>query len=273
MGIRAEDGVVMIPSGVDAARGDSRGPATDGDLLEAVRARSLPGHVALIMDGNGRWAQARGLPRLEGHRRGVAAAERVIRFVAEERLFPCLSLFAFSTENWNRPPEEVESLFTLLEQFIRARGDEFVERGARLEVLGAIGALPASLRQAIVEIEERTRGGDALHLVVGINFGGRWSILEGVRQAMALARKGDLTPDALDNAAFSRLLPTAGLPEPDLIVRTGEEKRISNFYLWEAAYSELYFTPTLWPDFDEKALLLAIQDFQGRRRRFGGGTR
>ena len=242
---------------------------TRADLLAAVRARPLPRHVALIMDGNGRWAQARGLPRMEGHRQGVRAAEQLVRFVGEERLFSHLSLFAFSTENWNRPREEVDSLFALLERFIRERGEEFAQRGVRLQVLGAVEALPPSLRRAIAEMEQRTRGGDVLHLAVGINFGGRWSILQGVRRAMALARGGGRTPEELDEAAFSRLLPTADLPEPDLIVRTGEEKRISNFFLWEAAYAELYFTPTLWPDFDEEALLIAIQDFQGRRRRFG----
>ncbi len=242
---------------------------SSADLLAAVRARPLPRHVALIMDGNGRWAQARGLPRMEGHRQGVKMAERLVRFVGEERLLSHLSLFAFSTENWNRPREEVDSLFTLLERFIRERGQEFVERGVRLRVFGAVEALPSPLRRAIAEIEERTRKGDALHLSVGINFGGRWGILEGVKRAMALAQDGKLSPEELDEGAFRRLLPTVDIPDPDLVVRTGDEKRISNFYLWEAAYAELHFTSTLWPDFSEEALLLAIQDFQGRRRNFG----
>lgn len=240
------------------------------DRLAEARGRVLPGHVALIMDGNGRWAQARGLPRMEGHRQGMKAAERLVRFVGEEQLCTHLSLFAFSTENWNRPREEVSFLFTLLERFVRERHEEFVERGVCLRVLGAVDALPPSLRRAIAEIEQRTQDGDALRLAVGINFGGRWSILHGVRRAVELAREGKLDLEQLDEDAFARLLPTADFPEPDLIVRTGEEKRISNFYLWEAAYSELYFTATLWPDFDEEALLSAIQDFQGRRRRFGG---
>ncbi|GAB4308234.1 MAG: polyprenyl diphosphate synthase [Candidatus Bipolaricaulota bacterium] len=242
---------------------------TQGELLAAVRMQTLPRHVALIMDGNGRWAQRRGLPRVEGHRQGIQAAERLIHFVAGERLVPCLSLFAFSTENWNRPQEEVDYLLDLLARFIRERGDEFVERGIRLRVLGAVEALPPSLQRAITDIEARSRRGDALDLAVGINFGGRWSIVEGARRAAALAREGKLDPGALDEASFARLLPTAGFADPDLIVRTGEEKRISNFYLWEAAYSELYFTSILWPDFDEDALLEAIRDYQGRRRRFG----
>lgn len=255
--------------GTVPVRGRGREGMSLGDLLATVRARPLPRHVALIMDGNGRWAQARGLPRMKGHRQGVKMAERLVRFVGEERLCSHLSLFAFSTENWNRPREEVDSLFTLLDRFICERGQEFVERGVRLHVLGAVEALPSSLRRAIAEIEERTRGGDALRLVVGINFGGRWGILDGVKRAMVLAQEAKLAPEDLTEAAFCGLLPTAGLPDPDLIVRTGEEKRISNFYLWEAAYAELYFTPTLWPDFGEKDLLLTIQDFQGRRRNFG----
>lgn len=244
-------------------------PMTVAEGLAGVRGQALPRHVAMIMDGNGRWAERRGLPRMEGHRQGVKAAERLVRFVAAERLVPCLSLFAFSTENWNRPRDEVENLFGLLERFVREQAQELVEEGVRLQVLGAVEALPASLLRAIREVEERTRRGDVLHLAVGINFGGRWSILQAARRAVELARAGKLAPAELDEMAFAKLLPTAGVPAPDLIVRTGEEKRISNFYLWEAAYSELYFTPTLWPDFDEGALLAAIRDYQGRRRRFG----
>ncbi|HAZ30990.1 TPA: di-trans,poly-cis-decaprenylcistransferase [Candidatus Acetothermia bacterium] len=221
------------------------------------------------MDGNGRWANARGLPRMEGHRQGIKAVERLVRFVGEERLVPHISLFAFSTENWSRPGAEVDSLFDLLERFMRERAPEFVDRGVRLHVLGAVEALPPALRQSVAEIEARTQSGSALNLSVGINFGGRWSILTGVKRAMQLAQEGKLSAQDLDEATFSRLLPTANLPEPDLIVRTGEEKRISNFYLWEAAYAEFHFTATLWPDFSEEDLLLAIQDFQGRRRRFG----
>ncbi|HAZ27890.1 TPA: di-trans,poly-cis-decaprenylcistransferase [Candidatus Acetothermia bacterium] len=221
------------------------------------------------MDGNGRWANARGLPRMEGHRQGIKAVERLVRFVGEERLVPHISLFAFSTENWNRPAAEVDSLFDLLERFMRERAPEFVDRGVRLHVLGAVEALPPALRQSVAEIEARTQSGSALNLSVGINFGGRWSILTGVKRAMQLAQEGKLSAQDLDEATFSRLLPTANLPEPDLIVRTGEEKRISNFYLWEAAYAEFHFTATLWPDFSEEDLLMAIQDFQGRRRRFG----
>jgi len=237
-------------------------------LLERVRTRPLPRHVALIMDGNGRWAKARGLPRTEGHRQGALAAERLIRFVGRERLVPYLTLFTFSTENWARPREEVEFLFRLLEGFVRDKLQELAEAGVRLRLLGDPRRLPARLRAALEEAVEATRGNDALNLTVALNFGGRWAVLEGVRRA--LERR--LPPEELTPERFAGLLPTAELPEPDLIVRTGGHMRLSNFFLWEAAYSELYFTPTLWPDFDEAAFLAALADYQGRTRNFGRVT-
>jgi len=235
------------------------------ELLEKLRARPLPKHVALIMDGNGRWAKARGLPRSEGHRQGALAAERLVRFLAKERLVPYVTLFAFSTENWSRPREEVEFLFRLLEDLIREKLREFAELGVRLMLLGDPVPLPARLRAAIEEAEKSTRGNDALHLAVALNFGGRWAVLEGVRRALAQG----LAPDELKEETFRGLLPTAELPDPDFIIRTGGHMRLSNFFLWEAAYAELYFTPTLWPDFDEEAFTLALLDFQGRTRNFG----
>ncbi len=235
------------------------------ELLEKLRARPLPQHVALIMDGNGRWAKARGLPRSEGHRQGTLAAERLVRFLAKEKLVPYVTLFAFSTENWSRPREEVEFLFRLLEGFIREKLRELAKAGVRLRLLGDPAPLPARLRAAIEEAVEATRGNDTLNLAVALNFGGRWAILEGVRRALAQG----LAPDELKEETFRGLLPTAELPEPDFIIRTGGHMRLSNFFLWEAAYAELYFTPTLWPDFDEEAFSLALLDFQGRTRNFG----
>ncbi|MCR4391350.1 MAG: polyprenyl diphosphate synthase [Candidatus Acetothermia bacterium] len=240
------------------------------ELLSAVRARPLPQHVAVIMDGNGRWAKARGLSRTEGHRQGALVVERLTRFVGEERLFPYLTVFAFSTENWGRPKEELEFLFALLDGFIRDKLGELAARGVRLRVLGAVDRLPASLRRTLAAAVEETKGNDVLHLSVALNFGGRWEIVEGVKRAMAMAREGKAT--ALSEDAFRKLLPTAELPDPDLIIRSGGEQRLSNFFLWGAAYAELYFTPTLWPDFDEEVLLRAIHDFQGRKRNFGRVT-
>lgn len=234
-------------------------------LLDEVRARPLPRHVALIMDGNGRWAKRKGLSRAEGHRQGALAAERLIRFLGKERLVPYITLFAFSTENWSRPRKEIEFLFRLLEGFIREKLRELAEAGVRLRLLGDPRPLPARLRAAIEEAVAATAGNDALHLTVALNFGGRWAILEGVRRALAQG----ISPDKLEEESFRRLLPSGELPEPDLIIRTGGHLRLSNFFLWEAAYAELYFTPILWPDFDERAFLEAIRDFQGRTRNFG----
>jgi len=234
-------------------------------LLEEVRARPLPRHVALIMDGNGRWAKRKGLSRTEGHRQGALAAERLIRFVGREKLVPYITLFAFSTENWNRPREEIEFLFRLLEGFIRGKLKELAEAGVRLRLMGDPRPLPTRLRAAIEEAVAATAANDALHLTVALNFGGRWAILEGVRRALAQGA----SHEGLDEESFSRLLPSAELPEPDFIIRTGGHKRLSNFFLWEAAYAELYFTPILWPDFDEQAFLEALRDYQGRTRNFG----
>jgi len=244
----------------------------NSELMDRVKKSPLPTHVALIMDGNGRWARARGLPRTEGHRQGALAAERIVRFVGQERLFPYLTLFAFSTENWSRPPEEVSLLFDLLEGFVREKGRELVESGVRLRVLGDIRALPKGLQKVIEEYEAKTEGNLGLTLAVALNFGGRWAVLQGVRRAMALAERRLLAPEDLHEEDFRKLLPTWDIPDPDLIVRTGGEQRLSNFFLWESAYAELYFTPTLWPDFTKQDLLAALADFQGRRRNFGRVT-
>lgn len=238
-------------------------------ILSKVRKLPLPNHVALIMDGNGRWAKSRGLPRTEGHRQGALAAERLVRFVREEHLFPYLTLFAFSTENWSRPREEVDFLFRLLTNFIQDKINDLVKNGVRLRVLGAVDELPSFLRQAVVQAMEKTVANNDLHLTVALNFGGRWAILMGVQRAIQATCEGCLSPDALTAESFRQFLPTAELPDPDLIIRTGGHKRLSNFFLWEAAYSELYFTDKLWPDFEEEDLLFAIADFQGRSRNFG----
>ncbi len=234
-------------------------------LLAELRQKPLPRHVALIMDGNGRWAKARGLPRSEGHRQGALATERLIRFAAEKKLVPYITLFAFSTENWARPRQEIEFLFSLLEDFLRKKLRELAEAGIRLWLLGDMDKLPGRLQAAIREALSATEGNRDLNLAVALNFGGRWAILEGVRRALAQG----LGPEELTEESFRKLLPTGGLPEPDLIIRTGGHQRLSNFFLWEAAYAELYFTPTLWPDFGPEEFLLALRDFQGRTRNFG----
>jgi len=235
------------------------------ELLAKVRDRPLPRHVGLIMDGNGRWALARGLPRTEGHRQGSLSAERLVRFLSKEKLVPYITLFAFSTENWSRPRREIEFLFRLLESFIEKKLAELAEAGVRLRLLGNPAPLPTRLRKTIEKAVSATAKNTGLNLTIALNFGGRWSILEGVRRALATG----VSPAELDEQRFRQLMPTGELPELDLIIRTGGHKRLSNFFLWEAAYAELYFTPTLWPDFDERAFLEALLDFQTRTRNFG----
>lgn len=241
-------------------------------LLEEVRAKPLPQHVAIIMDGNGRWAKARGLPRTEGHRQGACTVERIARFVAKERLFPYLTVFAFSTENWDRPKAELDFLFSTLEEFARTRTEELQKNGVQLRILGDLAPFPPRLREALEQAVTATRNGTNLVFTVALNFGGRWDVLMAARRAVELARQGSLKPDELTLERFRELLPGGALPDPDLIIRTGGHQRLSNFFLFEAAYTEFYFTPTLWPDFTEEELLLALQDFQGRTRNFGKVT-
>lgn len=238
-------------------------------ILREVRSRPLPAHVALIMDGNGRWAKARGFPRTKGHRQGAQTVERIAKFVAQEKLFPYLTVFAFSTENWDRPKDELDFLFTTLERFARQRVGELKKSGVRLKVLGDISPFPAGLREALREAVERTAACEDLVFTVALNFGGRWDVLSAARRAVELARAGKLSAADLTGERFGELLPGGELPDPDLIIRTGGHLRLSNFFLFEAAYSEFYFTKTLWPDFTEEELLLAIRDFQGRTRNFG----
>lgn len=240
------------------------------NTLERVRAGRLPDHVAVVMDGNGRWAQARGLPRVEGHRRGAEAAERLIHLAGEEKLCRHLTLFAFSTENWDRPPEEVDFLMRLLEEFIAQKVEKLAEAGVRLNVLGERERFPARLSAEVARVEELTRENQGLRLHVALSFGGRWTVVEAVRGAVRAARAGGLQPEVVDEDLVHGLMPTADLPDVDLVIRTAGEQRLSNFLLWEAAYAELYFTPVLWPDFDEAAFVKAVEVYQGRQRSFGG---
>lgn len=238
-------------------------------LLEEIRARPLPQHVAIIMDGNGRWAKGRGLPRHEGHRQGALTLERIARFVAQERLFPYLTVFAFSTENWDRPKAELEFLFSTLEEFARTRVGDLQKNGVKVKILGDITPFPRGVQEALAEAVARTAGGKNLTFTVALNFGGRWDVLVAARRVAELAQAGKLRAEELTLETFRQLLPGGELPDPDLIIRTGGHQRLSNFFLFESAYTELYFTKTLWPDFTEEELLLALKDFQSRTRNFG----
>ncbi len=225
---------------------------------------NLPSHVGVIMDGNGRWAQLRGLPRVEGHRVGAERAKEIIEFSAEVGI-KCLTLYTFSTENWQRPPSEVSMLMRLLELYLRKELSVLVDRDIVFKVIGETRRLPENIQALVRETEEKTASNKGMTLVTALSYSGRSEILRALKKAAASGC--DL--EGLTEDAFSHYLDTAGLPSPDLIIRTSGERRLSNFLLWQSAYAELYFTDTLWPDFDRSEMLLAIQDFQGRERRFG----
>jgi len=238
-------------------------------LLEQVRKGRLPQHVAIIMDGNGRWAEARGLPRTAGHRAGAAAAERLIRFVGPRLELPYLTLFAFSSENWARPRGEVEFLMDLLSDFLRSRLAEFAEAGIQLRVIGDLSRVPDRLRREVCEAVAATRDNRGLRLTIALSYGGRQEIAAAARRIAEEAVAGRLRPDAVDADVFAGFLETAGAPDPDLVIRTSGEERVSNFLLWQSAYAELHFAQTLWPDFTPAEFVRALAEYQTRTRRFG----
>ena len=224
----------------------------------------IPGHVGIIMDGNGRWAELRGLPRIEGHRRGTERSKEIVD-VAQELGIKCLTLYAFSTENWQRPQTEVTTLMKILEFFLKNEFAILIRKNVVFRAIGETWRLPENIQALIRSIEEKSSGNTGMHLVAALSYSGRSEIIRSVKKIIA----AQLDPEELTEKYFSSQLDTAGLPQPDLIIRTSGERRLSNFLLWQSAYAELYFTDTLWPDFDKEEFMLAIQDFQSRERRFG----
>lgn len=224
----------------------------------------MPRHVGIIMDGNGRWAELRGLPRIEGHRRGAERSREVIDLAIELGI-NCLTLYAFSTENWQRPKEEVSMLMKILEYYLKNEFEALVKKDVVFRAIGETWRLPENIQDLIRETEYKTKGNKGLNLVAALSYSGRSEIIRAVRKVM----NSCTNPAELHEEDFDAYLDTAGLPQPDLIIRTSGERRLSNFLLWQAAYAELYFADTLWPDFDREEFMLAIQDFQGRERRFG----
>lgn len=237
------------------------------DALHRVEG-AAPRHVAVIMDGNGRWAKARGLPRTAGHRKGVDAVRRLVEG-ARELGIAYLTIFSFSSENWRRPEEEVSDLMQLLRFYLRSEIAELHKAGVRLRVIGDRSRLAADIVQLIDRAEELTAGNTVQTLVVALNYGARQEIAAAVRRLAGEVAAGRLDPAAIDEALVADQLFTAGIPDPDLIIRTSGEKRISNFLLWQAAYAELVFIDTLWPDFTKRDLEAAIEEFHRRERRFG----
>ena len=232
------------------------------ELESRVKARQVPRHVAIIMDGNGRWAEARGLPRVLGHREGSEAVRAVTR--AARRIgVEALTLYAFSSENWQRPDEEVGALMSLLAEFLESERAEMMRNGIRLNAIGDLDRLPTDVREKLASVRAETARNADMTLTLALSYGGRQEIVAAARRA-AVEKGPEFGADDLEAALW-----TAGLPELDLLVRTSGERRISNFLLWQCAYAELHFSEVLWPDFRDRELFLAIEDFQRRERRFG----
>jgi len=229
---------------------------------------TLPRHVAIIMDGNGRWARARGLPRVMGHRAGIKSVRAVVE-AAREAGVEVLTLYAFSVENWKRPPTEVSTLMRLLNEYLRRELSNLMRNEIRLNVLGDREGLPKLVQQQLARVMENTASNDRMILNLALNYGARAEILQAVRQVAEQVKAGKLKPGQIDEELFSRFLYTDGQPDPDLLIRTSGEQRISNFLLWQISYAELYLTPKLWPDFGKADFLKALSEFQHRERRFG----
>ncbi|MCE7886017.1 MAG: isoprenyl transferase [Alphaproteobacteria bacterium PRO2] len=237
--------------------------------MPATDTAQTPKHIAIIMDGNGRWANRRGLPRTAGHKQGAEAARRVVKNAAEMGV-EFVTLFGFSSENWSRPESEIKELMSLLRYYLRSETAELHKSGARLKVIGNRAELDEDIIQLIENAEDLTKDNDKITLVIALNYGGRHDILQAAQRLAEKAVAAGRVPDMSGvEKAFPELLMTAGIPEPDLLIRTSGEQRISNFLLWQCAYSEMVFTDTLWPDFDREDLERALQDFARRERRYG----
>ncbi|AEH45939.1 undecaprenyl diphosphate synthase [Thermodesulfatator indicus DSM 15286] len=237
-------------------------------MIQGLDPKKIPAHVAIIMDGNGRWAKARHLPRIMGHREGMKSVRAVVE-AARKVGVKVLTLYAFSKENWQRPKEEVSFLMKLLSEYLQKEVDELHEKDVQIRAIGEIELLPRQVLELLDKAIKKTKNNQGLILNLALSYGGRAEIARAARLIAEACLKGDLKPQEIDEELFGRFLYTADLPDPDLLIRTSGEKRISNFLLYQCAYTEFYFTPTLWPDFREKEFIEALKDYQARERRFG----
>jgi len=237
-------------------------------VIEELKKNYIPRHVAVIMDGNGRWAELHGNDRIFGHRQGVDAVRSIVEGAGESGI-EYLTLYAFSTENWDRPKEEVDALMSLLVNAIVHETDNLNEKNVKMLAIGDLASLPPDVQSRLAEAVQTTSLNTGLNLVLALSYSGRWEILEAVRKIVGKVQSGEMTENQINEYVFSSQLTTAGIPDPELLIRTSGEYRISNFLLWQIAYSEFYFTPILWPDFRKENLFEAIADFQRRERRFG----
>lgn len=241
-------------------------------MPQAFPLQELPTHVAVIMDGNGRWATARGLSRTEGHKKGAEAARRTVE-AAQELGIPYITLFGFSSENWSRPAGEIDDLMNLLRYYLARETEELKKKGARLLVIGDRARLPDDIVERIGRIEDETKVNDKITVVIALSYGGRQDIVFAAKELARLASAGKVDAEKIDENVFAGHLMTRGIPDPDLMIRTSGESRISNFLMWQLAYAELFFTETLWPDFGRNDLEEAVAFFNSRDRRYGGLSR
>ncbi len=236
--------------------------------MHAVDIEKVPRHVAMIMDGNGRWAERQNKPRLFGHRAGAEAVQDVVATCREIGI-EYLTLYAFSSENWRRPEEEVSGLMSILQHFLKSELRKMAQNGIRLRAIGDHSLLPEGVRETLYSVIEETAENSSLTLTLALSYGGRGELVRAMRKLAAKCCTGELKPEAITEDFFAEFLDTEGIPDPDLMIRTGGEARLSNFLLWQLSYAEIYFTDIMWPDFRRDALLNALVDFQNRERRFG----
>lgn len=236
--------------------------------MHRLSKEKLPRHLAIIMDGNGRWAEKRSLDRIAGHQQGAETVRTIVQDCRRIGI-PYLTLFAFSSENWSRPREEVDALMFLLKEFLLSELKEMLGHGIRLQAIGDLPRLPKEVNVVLNDAIKQTAGETGMTLTLALSYGGRDDILQAIRRLMVLCREGNLSPEELNENLFSKYLWTTHLPEPDLLIRTSGELRVSNFFLWQLAYTEIYVTSTLWPDFRSEELIQALLDYQERERRFG----
>ena len=234
-----------------------------------VSTKSVPRHIAIIMDGNGRWAKSRGLPRIKGHEEGAKSVRECVEACGDLKV-EYLTLYAFSAENWQRPKAEVFALMKLLEKFLKEKTPELVEKNVRLQAIGRLTDLPANCQQQLHRTIEATAGNDGLTLVLALSYGGRLEIIDGIKSLLRAIELGHIDRGMIDVDMFSKHLYTRYYPDPDLLIRTSGEMRLSNFLLWQTSYTEMYVTPKLWPDFSKKDLIAAVEEFGQRQRRYGG---
>jgi len=237
-------------------------------LKETIDLERLPKHIAIIMDGNGRWAKKNGMGRFMGHKEGVVSVRKISE-VAGQLGIDYLTLYTFSTENWNRPKEEIDALMSLMVTVIKNESEDLMTNNVRLNVIGDIKRLPPETRKNLINVKEKTNKNTGLNLTLAISYSSRWELTEAAKKISKAVKNGSLNIEQINEKTISKNLSTRGVPDPDLLIRTGGERRISNYLLWQLAYAELYFTDVYWPDFREEDFYAAIVDYQNRERRFG----